>query len=140
MTGEYAHSIDAKSRLFFPAKLRDELGSVFYVTMSFSRDECLAAYSLESWDQIKAKLNALPYSKQNVMRPIFANATKCELDAQGRILLPQKLRAIAGLEKDVAIIGAGNHVEIWDAEKWSKKDALESTLENIAAVMEELEF
>ena len=140
MTGEYTHSIDTKSRLFFPAKLREELGSVFYVTMSFSRDECLSVYSLESWDQIKAKLNALPYSKQNVMRPIFANATKCELDTQGRILLPQKLRAIAGLEKDVTIIGAGNHVEIWDAEKWSEKDALESTLENIAAVMEELEF
>ena len=140
MTGEYAHSIDTKGRLFFPAKLREELGSVFYVTLSFSRDECLSAYSVESWDQIKAKLNALPYSKQNMMRPIFANATKCELDAQGRILLPQKLRGIAGLEKEVTIIGAGNHAEIWDAEKWGVKDAEETTLENIAAVMEELEF
>jgi len=140
MTGEYAHSIDAKGRLFFPAKLRDELGTVFHITLSFTEDECLSAYSADIWEQIMAKLNSLPYSKQNLMRPIFANATKCEMDAQGRILLPQKLRTFAGLEKDVAIIGAGNHVEIWDAEKWAAKDATEATLQNIAAVMRELEF
>ncbi|MCL2568741.1 MAG: division/cell wall cluster transcriptional repressor MraZ [Oscillospiraceae bacterium] len=140
MTGEYAHSIDAKGRLFFPAKLRDELGTVFHVTLSFTEDECLSAYSADVWEQIMAKLNSLPYSKQNLMRPIFANATKCEMDAQGRILLPQKLRHFAGLTKDVAIVGAGNHVEIWDAEKWAAKDATEATLENIAAVMRELEF
>jgi len=140
MTGEYAHSIDTKGRLFFPAKLRDELGSVFYVTLSLSRDKCLSAFSTESWDQIMAKLNALPYSKQNLMRPLFANATKCEMDSQGRILLPQKLRNLAGLTKEVSIIGAGNHVEIWDAAGWAEKDRAESTLENIAAVMEELEF
>ena len=140
MTGKYPHSIDAKGRLFFPAKLRDELGSVFYVTLSFSRDNCLSAFSLESWDQIKSKLNALPYSKQNVMRPIFANATKCELDTQGRILLPLELRSAIGLDKDVVVVGAGNHVEIWDSEEWATKNAEEATLENIAAVMEELEF
>ena len=140
MTGEYTHSIDAKGRLFFPAKLRDELGSVFHVTLSLSKDECLSAYSADVWERIMAKLNSLPYSKQNLMRPIFANATKCELDAQGRILLPPKLRNFAGLTKDVAIVGAGNHAEIWDAEKWAAKDAQEATLENIAAVMEELDF
>ena len=140
MTGKYAHSIDAKGRLFFPAKLREDLGTVFHVTLSMAREECLVAYSADNWNRIMDKLNALPYSKQNMMRPIFANATKCELDAQGRVLLPQELRNLIGLEKEVTIIGAGNRAEIWDAEKWAKKDAEETTLENIAAVMEELEF
>jgi len=138
MTGEYTHSIDAKGRLFIPAKLREELGTVFYVTISM--DECLAAYSGESWEQFLAKINAMPYSKQRRMRSLFANAAKCELDSQGRILLPQKLRDYAKLLKDVAIIGSGNHAEIWDAAKWAEVDAIESTPENIAAVMEELDF
>ena len=138
MTGEYTHSIDTKGRLFIPAKLREELGTVFFVTLSM--DECLSAYSAESWERFLAKVNAMPYSKQRSMRSLFANAAKCELDAQGRILLPQKLRDYAKLTKDVAIIGAGNHAEIWDAEKWAAIDAIEATPENIAAVMEELEF
>ena len=138
MTGEYTHSVDAKGRLFIPAKLREELGTVFYVTLSM--DECLAVYSSESWNQFMAKINSMPYSKQRMMRPLSANAAKCELDSQGRILLPQKLRDFAKLTKEVAIIGAGNHAEIWDAEKWAAIDAVETTPENIAAVMEALEF
>ena len=138
MTGEYLHAVDAKGRLFIPAKLREELGTVFYVTISM--DACLSAYSADSWARFMEKISAMPYSKQRKMRALFANAAKCELDAQGRILLPQKLRDYAGLSKDVAIIGAGNHAEIWDAAKWTEIDALETTPENLAAVMEELDF
>jgi len=138
MTGEYSHSIDAKGRLFIPAKLREDLGTVFYVTISM--DECLAAYSGERWEQLMEKYNAMPLSKQRKMRPLFAKAAKCELDSQGRILLPQNLRDYAELQKEVAIIGAGRHAEIWDATKWAKVDAEETTPENIAAVMEELDF
>ncbi|MCL2842017.1 MAG: division/cell wall cluster transcriptional repressor MraZ [Oscillospiraceae bacterium] len=138
MTGEYSHSIDAKGRLFIPAKLREDLGTVFYVTISM--DECLAAYSGERWEQIMEKYNAMPLSKQRKMRPLFAKAAKCELDSQGRILLPQNLRDYAELQKEVAIIGAGRHAEIWDAAKWAEIDAVETTPENIAAVMEELDF
>lgn len=138
MTGEYAHSIDAKGRLFIPAKLREELGTVFYVTLSM--DECLSAYSSDSWEKFMEKISVMPYTQQRKMRPLFAHAAKCELDAQGRILLPQKLREFAGLTKEVSIIGSANHAEIWDAEKWAAIDAVETTPENIASVMEELEF
>lgn len=138
MTGEYSHSIDAKGRLFIPAKLREDLGTVFYVTISM--DECLAAYSGERWEQIMEKYNAMPLSKQRKMRPLFAKAAKCELDSQGRVLLPQNLRDYAELQKEVSIIGAGRHAEIWDAAKWAEIDAVETTPENIAAVMEELDF
>ena len=107
MTGVYQHSLDAKGRLFIPAKLREELGDVFYVTLSM--DKCLSAYSAENWQVFSDKVNAMPYVKQRKMRPLFAYAAKCELDGQGRILLPQNLRDFAGLVKNVTGAGSNNH-------------------------------
>ncbi len=70
MTGEYQHNLDAKGRLFIPARLREELGDVFYVTLSM--DRCLSAYNSESWQTFSDKVNAMPYVKQRKMRPLFA--------------------------------------------------------------------
>ena len=61
MTGEYQHSLDSKGRLFIPAKLRDELGEVFFITISM--DRCLCAYSSESWQILSERVNAMPYVK-----------------------------------------------------------------------------
>ena len=138
MTGEYRHSIDSKGRLFIPAKLRDELGDVFYLTLSM--DNCLSIYSSQSWKEFSDKVNAMSYIKQRKMRPLFAFAARCEADAQGRILLPQNLRDYAGLTKDVTIVGCNNHAELWDSARGNEIHDAEMTPENIAAVMEELEF
>lgn len=138
MTGEYQHNLDSKGRLFIPAKLREDLGDVFYVTISM--DKCLSAYSGGSWQAFSDKVNAMPYVKQRKMRPLFAYATRCELDSQGRILLPQSLRDFAGLEKSVTVVGSNNHAEFWDSDSWQSVRLEEITPENIAAVMEELEF
>ena len=138
MTGEYQHNLDSKGRLFIPAKLREELGNVFYVTLSM--DKCLSAYSSESWRDFSDKVNAMPYVKQRKMRPLFAYAAKCELDTQGRILIPQNLRDYAGLSKAVTVVGCNNHAELWDSAAWSEINIIETTPENISAVMEELEF
>ena len=138
MTGEFQHNLDAKGRLFIPARLREELGDVFYVTLSMER--CLSAYSAESWRVFSDKVNSMPYIKQRKMRPLFAYAARCELDAQGRILLPQNLRNYAGLSKNVTVVGCNNHAEFWDSAAWEEQNAVEMTPENIAAVMEELDF
>ena len=138
MTGEFQHNLDAKGRLFIPARLRDELGEVFYVTLSM--DRCLSAYNARSWQDFSDKVNAMPYVKQRKMRPLFAYAARCELDKQGRVLLPQNLRDYAGLDKNVTVVGCNNHAEFWDSEAWDVQNQLENTPENIAAVMEELEF
>ena len=127
LTGEYKHSIDNKGRLFIPAKLRDELGDVFYITLSM--DDCLSVYSAESWKEFSDKVNAMSYIKQRKMRPLFAYAAKCELDNQGRTLIPAHLREYAHLSKNV-----------WDDERWQKLSESEITPENIASVMDELEF
>ncbi|MBR7081545.1 MAG: division/cell wall cluster transcriptional repressor MraZ [Oscillospiraceae bacterium] len=138
MTGVYQHNLDAKGRLFIPAKLREELGETFYVTLSM--EKCLSVYSSESWDVFMERTKAMPKTKQIKMRPLFAHAAKCELDNQGRILLPQALRDFAGLKKEVTVVGAGECAELWDSAAWSAVDVAETTPENIAEVFTELDF
>ncbi len=138
MTGEYQHSLDNKGRLFIPAKLRDELGEVFYVTLSM--DRCLSAYSSENWRVFSEKVSSMSYVKQRRMRPLFAHAARCELDAQGRALIPQPLREYANLTKNVTVVGCNNHAEFWDNNAWTEVYSAETSPENIAAVMEELDF
>jgi len=135
MTGTYRHTIDQKGRLFIPAKLREELGESFYVTKEV--DNCLVAYPKQVWKEIEEKMAALPRSKaRSLQRMIFGSAEKCELDSQGRILVPQTLREYAGLEKDVAIVGVSNRAEIWNAAKWDKINEEEYTAESLEEAME----
>ena len=138
MTGIFQHTIDAKGRLFIPARLREDLGELFYVTISM--ETCLWAFSNMGWERIVEKVRAMPTAKQVKMRPLFAHATKCELDGQGRILLTQTLRDFARLERSVTVVGAGDRVEFWDSETWAPVDAMETTPENIAEVFRELDF
>jgi MraZ protein len=138
MTGEYTHSLDAKGRLAIPSRLRDELGNIFYVTLSM--DKCLSAYSAESWKVFTDKVNSMSYTDQRRMRPLYAFAAKCELDSQGRVLIPQNLRDYAGLTKSVTVVGSNNHAEFWDTDAWNAQAAIEMTPENIAAVMEGINF
>lgn len=138
MTGTYEHSIDAKGRLFIPAKLREELGVTFYLAMGV--DECLAIYPQESWNRFTEKFASLPMSQSAAMRPLFANASKCELDSQGRIVIPQKLRKYAGLEKDAVIIGVNDRAEIWSAETWNAREEEEMTPEKMKACLAALGF
>ena len=138
MTGEYQHSLDNKGRLFIPAKLRDELGEVFFITLSM--DRCLCAYSAENWKIFSDKVSAMPFVKQRKMRPLFAHAARCELDSQGRIVIPQKLRRYAGLDKDAVIIGVHDRAEIWSKAAWEAQEEEEMTPEKMSACMEALGF
>ncbi len=138
MTGTYKHNIDAKGRLAIPSKLRDELGSVFYLAMGV--DACLAIYPQSTWNRFTEKFASLPMSQSKKMRSLFANAARCELDSQGRIVIPQKLKKYAGIEKDVVIIGVHDRAEIWAAEKWAAEEEEEMTPEKMAQCMAELGF
>lgn len=136
MTGQYTHNIDAKGRLFIPVKLREELGATFHVTIG--QDHCLSVYSEESWQAFEERLKTMSYSQIKALRPVFANAADCEPDAQGRILLPAKLRGYADLKKEVVVIGSFDRVEIWNAERWAEMEneafssgALEQAMEEM---------
>ncbi|SFK52813.1 MraZ protein [Lachnospiraceae bacterium KH1T2] len=137
--GEYNHTIDAKGRLIIPAKLREGLGDSFVVTKGL--DGCLAAYTAQSWTDLQQKLAALPeFSKEAraVKRFYLAGAFTAEVDKQGRVLLPVNLREHAGLIKDVVLVGVGDKVEIWSAEKWH--DTAPENIDDIAESLSGLGF
>ena len=123
LIGEYEHTIDAKGRLSMPSKLRRDMGEAFIVTKGL--DGCLFAFSSEEWKNFETKLKALPLSDKNArnfVRFFLAGATECELDKQGRFLIPSNLRDAAGLQKEAVIIGVGTRLEIWNKETWASKD------------------
>ena len=119
LMGEYRHALDAKGRLFMPAKLRDDLGEKFIATRGI--DKNLFVFSYEEWVAFTQKLRSVPMtdpSAQAFIRLIIGGACECEVDKQGRFLLPQNLREYAGLDKDTVITGLISRVEIWAADKW----------------------
>ena len=123
LIGEYEHTIDAKGRLSMPSKLRRDMGEAFIVTKGL--DGCLFAFSQEEWKNFETKLKSLPLSDKNArnfVRFFLAGATECEIDKQGRFLIPSNLRTAAKLEKEAVIIGVGTRLEIWNKDAWASKD------------------
>lgn len=121
--GEYSHTIDAKGRVIIPAKFREELGEEFVVTKGL--DGCLFIYPMEEWKTFEKKLEALPLTNKNARkfsRFFVAGAATCELDKQGRILVPATLREFAGLEKDVVLTGNLNRIEVWSKAMWNENN------------------
>ena len=139
MIGTYYHNIDVKGRMNFPTKLRECLGTPFFITKGIDQ-VCLTVYAQEEWDRMAAKVAAMPESKGGIIkRWIFSGAAEVTPDKQGRILIPQNLRQFAGLEKDVVVIGANNKAEIWEKSRWEAlNDAMNR--EELLSVMEELGF
>ena len=138
MKGEYQHTLDAKGRLFIPAKLREQLGDGFVVTKGL--DECLFLYPQKAWDELEQKIRQLPMSKSRGLQRFFlSSAADVTVDRQGRIVIRTTLRSYANLERDVVVIGVGERAELWDARRWNAyTDDLDC--ESIAQAMEELGF
>jgi MraZ protein len=117
--GEYQHTIDPKGRVIMPAKFREELGEKFVVTKGL--DNCLFVYPNEEWRNLEQKLRTLPLTSKEArafIRFFFAGAAECEVDKQGRILIPSNLREHAALDKELVIIGVSTRVEIWSRDAW----------------------
>ena len=138
LIGQYGHTIDLKGRIIVPVKFREDLGEVFYITKGL--DGCLFVLSLKEWLKLEEKIKALPLSKsRQLQRFFFSGACECQMDKQGRILIPQQLREYANLKKDVTFIGTSSRAEIWDLESWNKLSE-DLTEENIEEAMDLLEL
>lgn len=136
--GEYNHTIDAKGRLIIPAKIREQLGEHCVLTKGL--DNCITIYTESSWIELSKALQSLSTNKANaraVKRFYFGSAAELEFDKQGRILVPNPLREHAELEKDVVIIGTGDHVEIWSRHRYDKyNDEVSDSIESLAEGLE----
>jgi MraZ protein len=118
--GTYRHRIDLKGRLPVPAAFRRVLGDMGSLVVT-QLDQCLAVYSPSEWGRLEAQLAALPaFSKpvKALTRLLASRAADCEIDVQGRILLPPPLRAAAGLARDAVVIGVLNRFEVWSPSAW----------------------
>lgn len=136
--GEYNHTIDAKGRLIVPSRFREKLGSDFVVTKGL--DGCLFVYPNEEWTSIEEKFRNIPLTTKDARkfsRFFFAGAAVCEVDRQGRILLPQVLREFADLQKDVVLAGVLGRIEIWSKERWQDENTYDD-MDEIAEHMAEL--
>ena len=136
--GEYKHTIDAKGRLIIPSKFRELLGEKFILTKGL--DGCLYIYPMDEWEAFEEKLRALPLTNKiarTFSRFFVAGATDCELDKQGRILVPQTLREFAGLDKDVVLTGNLSRIEVWSKEKWSENCNYDD-MDDVAASMQDM--
>lgn len=118
--GEYRHGLDAKNRVFIPAKLREELGQTFIVAKDL-REKCLKVYSQAEWDRYLAPIkNQERRLAERVLRFLSASMTQVTPDSQGRILLPKDLVQYAEIARDVVVVGCYDYAEIWAEESYSK--------------------
>lgn len=123
LCGEFKHNVDAKNRLFVPAKHREILGESIMIVRD-TDNKCLLVYSEEKFEEYKEKvLNKVPSSKRrDVNRFFFRNSLSASYDSQGRVLLTQELCDYAELARGTAVIvGCGDYAEIWNEENYNKK-------------------
>lgn len=117
--GQYVHGLDEKNRLIIPAKFRDNLGSSAIITKGF--DGSLAIYTAEEWSKLLSQLASLNSNTSDArrhVRVVSSSATECEWDRQGRVILPANLIQLAGIKKEVVLVGVLNRIEIWSKETW----------------------
>lgn len=140
--GEFMHTLDAKNRLFIPARFREGLGDRFIVTKGL--DRCLFGFPLAEWGKLEKRLYRLPFAKADARafaRLFFSGAAELEVDKQGRVLVPANLREYAGLVKDVVILGVSTRVEFWAQEEWERYSAqTQAAYEEIAEKIVDFDF
>jgi MraZ protein len=131
--GEHQHTLDAKGRVILPSRFRDRLASG--LVFAPSQDRCIDVYPLTAFERRVEELRAVPREDQRArayLRVFLAGAHEEKPDAQGRVTLPPRLRAYAGLEKDLTINGADEKVEIWDRATWEAyRDQAEDAFANL---------
>jgi len=132
--GEFQHGIDEKGRLIMPVKFRDALGQACVICKGL--EQCLFVYSIDEWTRIEGELDSLSVFKRSARdfkRRFFSGSSECDVDKQGRVNISTELRKYASIDKDVYVVGAGDHIEIWDKCGWDEYRAnLDADYEKLA--------
>lgn len=135
--GTYEPKLDEKGRVILPAKFREELSRGLVLTRG--QERCLYAFPMQEFQHLHEQLRAAPVTNKqsrDYLRVFLSGANDEVPDKQGRVTIPAALRNYAGLERDIAVIGAGTRVEIWDATAWheylnAQEDAFAATAEEV---------
>lgn len=139
--GRYEHTLDKKGRLSIPSRFREVLSERYDSRLVITTyDGCLISYPYAEWQKLEEKVAELPEFKKDTrafLRFFYSSAADCAIDKLGRILIPQSLRDYAKLEKDVILVGAFKHVEIWSKAVWEEAESVASQ-EDIVNTLERL--
>lgn len=120
--GSSTYSLDAKNRVFIPAKYREELGNIFYITRSL--ESCLTIYTEDEWAVFLQSLDRLPNTTGAAAKEYFLSAAqKCQPDNSGRIILDETLIGHGDIKKNVVFVGAGRVINVWSEELWRAREA-----------------
>lgn len=140
LIGEYKHILDPKKRMAIPAKFRKEIGKKAVITRGL--DQCLFVYTIPEWEKVAEKLSELPTGSadtRNFVRLFLAGATDVEIDALGRVLIPDYLKEFAGLKDKAVVVGVYKRLEIWNEENWENyKQRIEKQTDMLAEKLGEL--
>lgn len=140
LVGSYNHKLDGKGRTVLPARFRGELGDSVVATIGI--DRCIALYPISRWEELLLKLKDLSSFKKKTRdfrRVLLSMATEQEIDGAGRILLPGILREYACVEQEITLIGAEDHIEIWDTKKWEEhRNEVLSDFSDLAEDLEDI--
>ena len=136
-TGQAEHALDDKGRLVVPARFRERLGAGFILTIA-QPDPCLALYPTVTWEAFCERLEGAAQKDERFrrfVRHLFSFTEEAQCDAQGRLLIPPKLRAYAGIEREAVTIGTLTRIEVWAKERL---DAVRPSADDAASFMSEL--
>lgn len=137
--GSFIHNLDNKGRLVIPSKMRDELGAKAYILKGY--DGALSIYKESDFVELVKRIQSLSFTKKNArahLRVQLASVCELDIDKQGRALLPTQLLSKYKIGREVIVIGALDHIEVWnrsDYEAYEK--AADSSFEEIAEELEQ---
>lgn len=140
LIGEYEHTLDEKKRVSLPKGFRGSLGK--RVVMTRGLDNCLFIYSYGSWQKVAERLQSLSIVNEDTRgfnRFMLSGAAEVDVDAAGRILIPDHQKEFAQLKKNVVFTGVSDHVEVWDSARWkSYKARIEKDADQMAKKLAEI--
>lgn len=123
--GSYQHSLDAKGRVVMPVDFRAGLADGCHVAPGL--DRCISVYPDDTFSDVRARVTEAARRgtrQRNAARAFIGNSRRVEVDRQGRVALPSTLRELAGLDRDVIVVGIDERIEIWDLARWREQEAI----------------
>ncbi len=137
LVGRYDQNIDAKGRVNIPSKFRSSLGETFIVAVG--DEKCVNIYPLSEWDAFMERVNSVPTEdRAMIMRYIQRSSAECDLDSQGRVVIPPQIREYAGLTREIVVVGVHKKVEVWSLDNWSEYTEQSFDMDKISDIMKQI--
>lgn len=120
--GEYDHNVDSKNRVILPSSIRQDLTQEETLVVTPAIEPCLALFPYDRWEEflMSEELQGLTADSRKFRRALASKASETSLDSQGRILVPDKLKEIAGIDDTVTVVGNIDRVELWSPGEWNE--------------------